>query len=283
MSKIIVHGSEAHPDDFYSTCLALSKDGTVEEIERKDPSKEELEDASIWKLDVGKVFDPNIMAFDHHIKDWEECSLSLLLHEWNIWEISCKVHGWIVPLVLNDSKGPTYTSTKLELSKKAMVMLDSFAERVLIEQFESVNQLKRGDTLFELMKKIGDRFFSSIREYSDAADFITENSTVRSIKGISVYQCLKDKPETISGNMMTRVFSEKKKEFCGYGGIGIFRSNRPKGSISVKRFDDDSRVDFSPLKVGDGVIFAHATGFYLVLKNMCEYEMDQIISEGIKK
>jgi len=52
INKIIVHAGKAHRDDFMSVCFLLAMDPSAQ-VERRDPTPEELEDPNIWVVDVG--------------------------------------------------------------------------------------------------------------------------------------------------------------------------------------------------------------------------------------
>ena len=103
MSKIITHPGAAHRDDFLSISLVLAKDPTVTIIERREPNLSEINDLNIWVLDVGRVLDPQVKAYDHHQRDWNECTLSLLLKEWKLWNIAKESLSWLEPTVFIDS------------------------------------------------------------------------------------------------------------------------------------------------------------------------------------
>lgn len=283
MTKIITHGGDAHVDDFLSCCLILSKDKDITSINRRDPNDDEIQNSDVWVIDIGETLDPYTHTFDHHQRDWEECSLSLLLKYWNAWEDAIKTHKWLETMVLLDSRGITNVSRMTNIPKGAFSRLDSFIERTLMSIFESMEYLDSSHWLFSLMKKIGDLFFSQIIEYKMAIDFVKKKAIFKNIGGIPVIQCI-EKLNGLSSSMIVRAMDEYRREKFEYGGICIYPNNRTKNAISVRRYDDDARIDFRNLKAGsDGIVWVHKSGFFMILENMSEYEMEQIIKEGIKK
>ncbi len=69
---IITHNGASHFDDLFSTALVIYRCSIIEnlnEIEviyRRSPTNEEINNSNIWKLDVGRGFNPELKLYDHH-------------------------------------------------------------------------------------------------------------------------------------------------------------------------------------------------------------------------
>ena len=180
MALIITHPGSAHLDDFLSCCLVVNKSGNINKIKRREPNKGEVNNPTIWKLDVGEKFDPEIKCFDHHQDGMnDECTLSLLLKNWGYWSVANDIHKWLDIVVINDTIGPLEVARKLEISLTARGALNSFVERTILEFFKKQKEIKKGDFLFSLMEIIGQKFFALIEEYTAIMKEVKENLKVQ--------------------------------------------------------------------------------------------------------
>ncbi len=279
--KIITHPGSAHLDDFLSCCLVIHKSGDIEEIHRREPNHEEINDPSIWTLDVGDKFDPDMKCYDHHQIVMDDCTLSLLLKDWELWEKAIKVHDWLEIAVANDTKGPKEVTRRLNISYTALRQLDSFIERTILVLFEKSKVIRKGNALFSLMRIIGKKFFMLIDEYFKIRKEIEDKIEFKKIKEVPVIFCYKN---IKFSSMLVRILNEKKREILKgeRGGILVYPNNRPPGSIALRRHDDDNRVDFTRISKHEKVLFAHLHGFFASLEPMSDYELEQYIKDAIK-
>jgi hypothetical protein len=193
MALIITHPGSAHLDDFLSCCLVVNKIGNIKKIKRKEPTKAEIKDPAIWKLDVGERLDPEIKCFDHHQDSMsEECTLSLLLKYWGMWSIANEVHNWLNIVVINDTRGPKEVTKQLKISFKAMGALDSFVERTILDFFKKQNEIEKGSLLFSFMEMVGKNFFALINEYTTVMGEVNKKLKYKTINGVQSIFCYKD-------------------------------------------------------------------------------------------
>ncbi|MDA8403773.1 MAG: MYG1 family protein, partial [Desulfobacteraceae bacterium] len=76
--RIITHPGSAHFDEFFAISLILARRPDVSfTIERREPTKEELDNPDVWVVDIGERFEPHLKNFDHH-QDIN-CSASFVL------------------------------------------------------------------------------------------------------------------------------------------------------------------------------------------------------------
>lgn len=278
MPKIITHPGSAHVDDLLSTSLVIYKVGNIEKVERRKPTKEEIQDPSIWKLDIGNAYNPNLKQFDHHQEKMEDCSLSLLLKAWNEWERATEVHKWLETSVIMDVGGPNRVIEFLEISRPAFNKLSSFVENVVLKLFQEKNIIEKNDWLFNLLKEIGREFFEKIENYFNYFSIIEKEKRIYKVKGVPIIECLCE--ITPNPTLFSILYRVKSKEW-GEGGIAIYPNDRPIGSVALKRYDDDDRVDFTRIWGLEKVIFSHKNGFFAAVARMSESELMNYIEKAI--
>ena len=282
MALIITHPGSAHLDDFLSCCLVVNKSGNIRKIKRKEPDKAEIKDPAIWKLDVGESHDPDLKCFDHHQDGMnEECTLSLLLKNWGLWSIANEIHDWLKIVVIKDTLGPNEVTKQLEISFKAMGVLDSFVERTVLDFFNEQNEIEKGSFLFSLMEIVGQNFFALIDEYTTIMGEVKEKLKYKIINGVQSIFFYEDLNHS---STLIRIIKDKMKEKWPNlkGGIGVYPNKRVKGTFAIKRFYDDKRVDFSRISHYEKVIYSHPKGFFISVKQMTEDELEQYIKGAIK-
>ena len=167
MTKIITHPGIAHFDDLLSVALILALDKNIEKVERRVPTKEEIEDPEIWKLDIGAGYNPTLKLYDHHQEDLreKECTFSILLKEWGLWEDAIEVYPELKTYLIRDISRTVGVKQYLNASTKAISLLNSHIERVIIHRFERKNVVEKKSFSFSLLKMIGYEFFRGIKTY----------------------------------------------------------------------------------------------------------------------
>ena len=282
MALIITHPGSPHLDDFLSCCLVMNKSGNIKKIKRKEPNKAEIKDLVIWKLDVGGIFDPEIKCFDHHQDDIDdECTLSLLLKYWGYWSIANEVHNWLKIVVINDTVGPEEVTKQLKISYTAIGALDSFVERTLLDMFKKQKEIRKGSLLFSLMEMVGQNFFALLEEYTTVMEEVKEKLKYKTIKGVQSIFCYKDLNPS---STLVRIIKDKLKEKWPNlrSGIAVYPNKRIKGTLALKSFDNDERVDFSRISNYDKVVYSHPKGFFISVEQMTEDQLEQYIKGAIK-
>lgn len=150
MKKIITHDGTAHLDDFISCCLVLHKDREVRLIERRDPTLEEVEEETIYKLDIGMHFNPQKRQYDHHQTEMNDCALSLLLKSWGLWEDALSVHEWLRVVLAVDTGGRQKVLEKEGLTPSVFFLFHSFIEDCVLKMFQKQKVIAKGDLLFSI-------------------------------------------------------------------------------------------------------------------------------------
>ncbi len=84
--------------------------------------------------------------------------------------------------------------------------------------------------------------------------------------------------------MLLRVLNDKKREIWpdDSGGIVVYPNNRIPGTIALRKYNNDDRVDFLNISQYDKVIFAHPKGFFISVEPMSDNELEKYIDDSIK-
>jgi hypothetical protein len=277
--KIITHDGQAHQDDVLSSSLVIFK-YNITEIIRGKPTKEEINNPKIWKLDVGNKLNPDINQIDHHHKKMDDCTLSLLLKHWGIWKKAKKVHNWLENIRIIDTKGVHKVAEFYNIPTSTISKFHSFIDRCVLKLFEERKTIKKGEPLFELLRFIGQEFFKQIDNYFKMVSFVEENAEIDTIKEVPIIKCINTEPN----NSLYRALSEKKRELWGFGGLVITQNDRNEDEINVRRYNNDRRINFLKLnkfKHDKNIVFIHPNNFIGVFKKMSDYELKQYLKEII--
>lgn len=295
---IITHPGNAHFDDLFSVCLVIYKCSidqdlaNITEVHRRKPEPQEMENSRIWKLDVGGKFNPELKQFDHHLhisqsaeltpmqRDLSKnCTFSLLLKEWGMWERAIKLFRWLPTAMKMDAQGPKKVVEELNISFNALAKLGSFIESNFLKLFQKYEVLYSSDTFFFFLHYFGKQFFEQLSTYYDLLTEIENNVEYMSVKDVPIIRYLQNEQHL---NTIKKILSQKKEERWGEGGVVIYPNNRPPGSIAVMRYDDDERVDFTRIKDHKHVIFAHSNGFFAALdSNITDKELLSYLEDAI--
>ena len=279
-NKVICHPGSAHRDDFLSVSIILAHDENVNVIERKNPSKKEIENHDVWVVDVGMVHDSKMNAFDHHQLEEIECSLSLLLKHLQLWDKSIIALPWLESSVIDDARGSLFLTQSLKIPHEVYDTLNSPIEEYILDDFSKKSRIDSESPLFIMMKGIGQRILSEIKEFSRFNNIVKEKSRFITIKEVPVLFFTEERPTSV----LKRVLDKYKKKLWGSGGIFILKNSRPPNTLKLLRIDDDPRVDFLLLKSlnDDRINFIHINGFMAVTKVIPDKEIEDLISKSIK-
>jgi hypothetical protein len=262
---IIVHPGKAHLDDFLSACLVLSKEKAIA-IHRKEPIRDEILDSRYWKLDIGGGHDPTINLFDHHHKVMEDCTISLLLKHWGLWDISLECFDWLDFLVFWDTN-PRSPKTK---------EIPSFVENVILWLFENKNCIIKYDFEFWIMQMIGKRFFDKIEEYKIIKQKVQATSKLYPIQHLGVINCL----GIDFNDTLLRVLENIKQPWTG-GKFLITDSNRKDNTIEVRYFGKMFEEEVERIKNAkiDGITFIHPAGILITVDNQFKDKLNEILDK----
>ena len=280
VSKIVVHGGSAHPDDLY--CVMLALQFVDAPVYRRDPRPEELADPAVLCLDVGKQYEPRLRNFDHHQDEAQvrgECALSLFAEHLGLRRMF-ETQRWWKPTVMQDAAGPFAVAKALELPRFPFE-LESPMELALLEMFEQTVGLEVGGSLYTMIKKLGRTWLRRAERFATRYDEIKAMA-----KADDPYGCLTMVGATVTGERSVPGWLIESKlsgsdlyetlqwlhdrEHPDIGFV-MFWSERGEG-WDVFRFNDHPALDFSRLDGKAGVDFAHPVGFFAQLAERTSWQ-----------
>ncbi len=281
MTKIITHPGIAHFDDLLSIALILALDKNIQKVERREPTEEEIEDPEIWKLDIGAGYNPKLKLYDHHqeVLREKECTFSLLLKEWNLWEDAIEVYPELKTCLIRDISGTEGVKKFLNSSTLAISLLSSTIERVIIHRFERKNVIEKNSFDFSLLKMIGHEFFRGIKMYKKLKQSLNNKLEIDYIDDIPLIKCLKLKPSYL----LTRLMNKKRNELSIRGGVLAYPNDWNTNMISLRRTNDEHRIDFNSIKSYEKTHFVHKNGFFAVVEQMTDDELRYYLEGAIVK
>ena len=253
--KIITHGGSAHMDDLLSVGLVLALDEEVTEVERRDPSEQELADPEVWVLDVGFSSDAELLNFDHHQfpKGERECCFSLLAKHFKL-DADLKHIGWYNALVTMDALGPQAAAKELECSPMAIGALHGPVQRWILQEFTQKDCFSVNSEFASILQRIGLFLVETANKRRERIALLRAKAEWVDVAGEPVIFFLEDIPNP--GAFMFDFQQECDRQATAV----VTRSGRNKG-WSMQRVDDEGPVDFRRIADEAAVGFAHKSGF----------------------
>jgi len=269
--QIITHPGAAHRDEFMACAVILAQEwgGTnaadvapTAVIERREPTEAELNDPSIYVVDVGGRHEPVLSNFDHHQLDRDaapECAFTMVLEHYALYDTAVKIRGWVEFAAWLDAKGPYATAEHYGMSIDAFMSTISPVEQFVLAQFESKSVLAAGTPMVAMLHSLGRDFVVGLRKFEERMAFLREHAWVQEIDdGVSAIMVLQDAlPDPALG---TNVFREELQSTGVHVAVSVTPDDRGDGYM-LYRYADDPRIDFSRLDGRDDILFAHAGGF----------------------
>ena len=259
--QIVVHPGGAHKDDFLACALLIAEHEVA--IFRREPSEQDLSDASIVVVDVGLEWDESKMNFDHHQfpRDAEPlCALSLVLKYLGIYEETRKFCDWLEVAEYIDTRGPNDTAKWLGVERETMSKLNSPLDITLLRRFAASSEHQPGQPIYEVMKMVGEDLISFVRGMKARLGFIAKHSEIWEMtsgqKALFLPRTnpLPDEASMGMGRYVEDIGLEEEV-------VALVYPDRRGEGYGLSRFNDDKRMEFT--RVGDelDVHFAHNKGF----------------------
>ena len=264
LHSIVTHPGGAHKDEFLACALLLTEAPVA--IQRREPTRSDLDDAGIAVLDVGGEHDPARLNFDHHQFPREmlpSCALSLVLQHLGLYHDAREFCAWLEVAEWIDCRGPKDTAEWLGIDRDTLGKLNSPLDITLLRRFASQTTHQPGEPLWEVMRMIGQDLVDYVRDLRARLDFVAEHAEVwtlgdgeRSFKALFMPRT-EPLPEDSSSGLGYHVEQlGLEQEVLAL----VYPDSRGSG-YGMRRFNDDQRLDFSPLEQQADVHFAHARGF----------------------
>lgn len=251
MVKIITHPGSAHFDEFLAISMILGKFPNEEfEIERKIPTEEELNDPTIWVIDIGNRYEPSNLNFDHHQDNNLDCSFSLIAKHFNIENQAREIFKWWDFKNQTDLLGIKSAGEKNNIPIDKIECCQSPIEDIIIYRFST-----HPERLLSFMRLFGEGIFNAINE-KKLQFALFDNSLIESINEKFSYLYI--------GNYSTKFLNlwlEKHPEII----IILVDDDRFDGYKLQRVNVGEKIIDFQKIiHLEQEIAFVHNTGFLAV-------------------
>lgn len=259
--KIVTHPGGAHKDDFLACSVLLHF--TSAKIYRREPTKKDLEDPRTYVIDVGREHAPELGNFDHHQlpRDHEPlCALSLVLQHLGLYDDAKKFCDWLECAEWFDSRGAVKTSKWLGIERNTMAKLNSPIDITCLRRFAIGKKFSKGDTIWDLMKMIGDDLVIYIQSARDKVQFLDENAEIWHINDrfdVLFLPRQENMGVEPSAGMVKYIETSPRAQSC----VGMVYPDRRGTGYGMCRYNDDERLEFTKISTEMDVHFAHNAGF----------------------
>ena len=261
---IVTHPGSAHKDDFLACCILAHLHSVP--IERREPTNEDLGNATICVVDVGAEHDASLNNFDHHQFPKNSppvCALSLVLQNLGVYEDAVTFCAWLRPAEWLDTLGPNETAKRMNIPRQALSELNSPIDATLLNRFANKIRLTPDDTIYQVMCMVGEDILSYIQKLRERLNFLkkhgqwwTIETSNEPIEVLFLEQCdeLADDP---SFGVYAFIAEEQKEDFVH----ALAYPDRRGSGYGLTRFEDCPRLNFSKIENEADVRFAHKRGF----------------------
>ena len=166
IKKIITHPGKAHFDEFFAICILFVLADRCIEIERKDPTEEELNDPNIIVVDVGMKLQPELNNYDHHQEKELECAYVQVAKYFGVEDLLSKIR-WFYLKSIYDTKGP-YEVSKYVMSQLDTHYLNGPLESFMIDRFA---KFPNDPAIQDIMRSFGRRAFGQALDFDERFKF----------------------------------------------------------------------------------------------------------------
>lgn len=283
---IVTHPGGAHKDELLACAVLLTMSPVA--IERREPTRDDLENPVIAVVDVGHKHDPQNNNFDHHQFDRDHvptCSLSLVLQHLGIYDDAREFCPWLEVTEWFDCRGPNDTAKWLGVDRDLLGRLNSPIEMSLLKRFASQTFHLPGEPVWEMLKMIGEDLVDFIRNLRTRLNFIAENAVVIDVPwGDTIFKALM-MPRTdsmlgdTSGGLAYHVQTlGLENEVLAL----VYPDGRGEG-YGLRKFNDTPLLDFSRIENEPDVHFAHARGFIAKTSATNEARLLELLAAALVK
>jgi len=285
--KAVTHPSNAHRDEFMACCLLIA-DGAINRIERRECTKEDLEDDNTYVLDQGGQLDAYKCNFDHHqlVDGRLDCTVSLIIESHFDLRLADaeKAWKWLRLTTLMDDRGPQAVArdalkaavkdlgidvavtdeTEVPALTEWMAGKVSPVEVTVTRWFAEHDVVTENHAIWPLMRRIGAEKLEYFDLFAERLHYLDENGVFNIIKDGMFYfdaRCVDrgDEPKMAVEDFLKDIDSD----------VPITVTHAPRGGISLYARNNDKRFDFTQIKDMDVVSFAHKGGHFAVIADHC--------------
>jgi len=256
MSYIVTHDGKAHFDEM-KACADVIHTTSVDRIERREPTAEELEDPSVWVLDEGGLWEPWRNNYDHHGVTSTDCCFSMVLSAMDMSRAFQDAFGWYIPKIIRDNKGNAGVAQWANIGTAKLVgcLMSNPIESWLLDEFGSHQVIRPGDFVWECLKRLGENLFSHVAHLDRRMEDYANHSQLVQAAGLSgLFMPAVNGMERGAFGM-----DQFRRRFHPDIGFTITPDTRGSG-YSLYRYDELG-LDFRKVRLDDRVKFVHQGGF----------------------
>ncbi len=264
---IVVHGGLAHMDDIMSCAIAYAF-GVPHDapIERRNPTPDELDSDKVLVMDVGGVYDPARLDFDHHQRaatDEPKCAFRLLA-EWLGADAELRVLcPWYTAWNYIDVCGTARTAAMFGAPVEALAgLVSNPLSDWVIRRFADDPTLRR-----KLSLTLSKELDLTRRCWRSMCPKIVER-TIAGLRVADLTGCLAEEVSRCSS-----AWARQHRPACL-----LMRVSRGDG-YSLLRWADDPRIDFSRCADKPYTLFAHPGGFILKTRTL-DVDLEEVLSDA---
>lgn len=205
---IITHPGKAHQDDFLAACVCAYKLG--QPLFRLDWQESHLTDASVWMIDQGGRFQPELHNFDHHHLKEEICSFTMILDHFYDKKYRDLFPG-LKYIEICDSYGPQRAADFVGATQEALSVASSPISSAMIKFFGSISGEVK-DPLYSVMQGIGEEICHQI-ETKDLLLSCLDDHDFFETRGIKIFDCTKCQPPEgfLHCNLPTKIYCKNRR------------------------------------------------------------------------
>ncbi len=261
VKTILTHPGGAHKDDFLACCLLLATSPAP--IVRRNPTELELNDPQVCVIDIGGRHEPELMNFDHHQLPRDHaptCSISLVLQALGHYEDAKRFCEWLEPAEWFDCRGPVKTAQWLNVDRDVLNKLNSPIDVTVLRRFAYTEYLGPGDTMWELMKMIGEDLLNYIRSLRERLDYLMRTCEIWDVNAQSKIVVL-PKSENMPSEPSLGMGRFVEMKDLSDQVIALVYPDRRGSGYALSRYNDCAKLDFSLLEAESDILFCHTQGF----------------------
>jgi hypothetical protein len=253
MMTILTHPGSAHKDDFLSAAVLLSVLDHAE-VQRREPTRADLDDPDTYVVDVGMEYDPQRHNFDHHQDPALPCAFHLIMQHLGYHEAATLAFVWYPHMSMIDVNGPYRTAEHLGVESGVLFATASPIEGYLLSIFAGVDSLGRRDLLYRFMQNLGADMLALIDRKMQRLALLKTRARVLPVKQFrAVFSDIPTSPK-LAMELYLRYLDDPLII------MSITPSNRGAG-WELLRLGDNPRVDFRAIGTSPQVSFVHGSGF----------------------
>ena len=278
---IVTHPGGAHKDEFLACAVLLSKAPVT--IERREPTAGELESASVAIVDIGHEYNTKLHNFDHHQFPRDQiptCALSLILKHLEIYEDAREFCSWLEVAEWFDCRGPVDTAEWLKIDRHTLSQLNSPLDITLLRRFANQGEHKPGEPIWEMMRMIGEDLVDYITGLRKRLDFVAKNAEIWDLDHFKVL--FMPRTETISDEVSSGLVHHIEKLGLEDEVLALAYPDSRGTGYGMRRYKDDTRMEFTQIRDESDVHFTHARGFIAKTSSSDQARIKELLLQSYK-